>query len=175
MICTAMIGWDGTYFSVPVIDRNRHVTALARARIDWRTGQLIPVPLGSERPRLFGESQLAWGVERLYIVEGIGEALVLISRGFHAVASTGDGLEFLPEWVPIVSKASEVIVCLSRRPTSLPAAFAIRNLLPQVRIVTLPTEVGGDGGLYDYFVRLGRSEADFARHIATADKPENDA
>lgn len=67
-----------------------------------------------------------------------------------------------------------VYVCFHRDVDSEVAAKKVQALLPAARIVTLPAEVGDDGGITEFFVNLGRTRVDFEVLLAMAEAGDGD-
>jgi hypothetical protein len=169
VIHSRLIGWDGEHVTIPVFSRDRKVLCFEYAALD-ESGRLMVLP--QDRPYLYGESILNLNPQEVVLTEGVIESLILSGQGFNALSATGDGLSFRTEWAPVLGKIPNVVLCFKRGSESIQAALGIRELVPQARIVTLPPEVG-QGGLYEFFVELEATAADFRQLLTRAtDSPD---
>lgn len=160
LIHARLIGWDGECVTIPIFSSDRKVVTFEYASFDEQ-GRLSVLPQEAERSYLYGEPVLNLSLDQVVLTEGAVESLVLSGQGFNALSATGDGLSFRPEWAPMLRKVRECYICFKRHAESIGSALIVRDLVPEVRIVTLPPEVGHGGGLYEFFVELGQSPADF--------------
>ncbi|HVF60954.1 MAG TPA: hypothetical protein VNJ70_14200 [Thermoanaerobaculia bacterium] len=160
LIHARLIGWDGEQITIPVFSRDRTVVAFEHAVFDEQ-GRLSVLPQEGERSYLYGEPVLNLNPQQVILTEGVVESLLLSGQGFNALSATGDGLSFRPEWAPALRKARGCFICFRRHAESIGSALILRDLVPEARIVTLPPEVGHGGGLYEFFVELQGTRADF--------------
>ncbi|HEX5758570.1 MAG TPA: hypothetical protein VF121_05210 [Thermoanaerobaculia bacterium] len=172
LIHARLIGWDGEQITIPVFSRDRKVVAFEYASFDEQ-GRLALLPQEGERSYLYGEPVMNLSPSEVVLTEGVVESLVLSSQGFNALSATGDGLSFREEWASALRKARGCFICFKRHAESIGSALIVRDLVPGARIVTLPPEVGHGGGLYEFFVELGQSPADFRALLRrAADSPD---
>ncbi len=68
---------------------------------------------------------------------------------------------FRPEWANELASIPEVYICFNNDEAGRAGATRIGRLIPHARIIELPEEVGKSGDVTDFFVRLGKSRADF--------------
>ncbi len=167
VIHSRLIGWNGEHVTIPVFSRDRKLLCFEYAVFD-EDGRLVLVPQERKQPYLYGEPILNLDPQEVVVTEGVVESLILAGQGFNALSATGDGLSFREEWVSALRKIPNVVLCFKRRSESIQAALGIRELLPQARIVTLPSEVGQGGGLYEFFVELEETAADFRQLLTRA-------
>jgi hypothetical protein len=166
IIHARLIGWDGEHVTIPVFSRDRKLLCFEYAAFD-ENGRLVVLPHDRERPYLYGEPILNLNPQEIAVTEGVIESLILSGQGFNALSTTGDRLSFQEEWAPVLRKVPNVFLCFKRRSDSIQAALGIREFVPQARIVTLPPEVG-QGGLYEFFVELEATAADFRQLLKRA-------
>jgi hypothetical protein len=171
VIHSRLIGWDGEFVTIPIFSRDRKVIGFEYATFD-ENGRLSMMPQEGPGPFLYGEPVLNLKPQEVVLTEGVAESLILSGFGFNALSATGDGLSFRTQWAPALRKIPNVFLCFKRSSESIQTALAIRELLPQARIVTLPPEVGQGGGLYEFFVELEATAEDFRqllKHAVTSD------
>jgi DNA primase len=164
-----MIGWSGRRITIPIRDTEGNVIGFRRGR-DPESDLASPKMLsdvGAE-PMLYGCENLAKNPHQIVICEGEYDRLVLESRGIQAVTSTAGAQTFLPAWIPLFANVKRIYICFDRDEAGESGARAIKAVLPDAVIIGLPDEVGPGGDITDYFVRLGRSVADFGIMLATA-------
>jgi hypothetical protein len=166
VIHSRLIGWNGEHVTIPILSRDRKVLGFEYAAFD-ETGRLMALPREHHKPYLYGESILSLTPREVVLTEGVVESLILLGHGFNALSATGDGLSFRTEWAPALRKIPNAFLCFKRRSESIQAALGIRELLPEVQIVTLPPEVG-QGGVYEFFVELEGTAEDFRQLLKRA-------
>jgi hypothetical protein len=167
IIHSRLIGWDGEHVTIPIFSRDRKVAGFEYATFD-ENGRLVARPEERPGPYLYGEPVLNLNPQEVVLTEGVAESLILSGHGFNALSATGDGLSFRQEWAPALRKIPNVFLCFKRRSESIQAALGIRELVPQARIVTLPSEVGQRGGLFEFFAELEASAEDFRQLLKRA-------
>ena len=125
-------------------------------------------PIGN-RAELYGWEHLGQPKPGIIVVcEGEFDRLVLESHGIRAVTGTAGAGVFLKEWGEALLEVSHIFVCYDRDEAGRAGAERVAVLIPQARIVELPTEVGPGGDITDFFVRLGKSIRDFEDLIEKA-------
>lgn len=159
------IGWDGEYIAVPVRNRVGRVVFFER----WNgSGLCRPVEeLGTVE--LYPWDALLGTPRRLFLAEGIHEALVFESHGLPAVSATGTGLFFKErEWGWALGNVPEVVIAYGRgdkRPrrsfllSSSQLVEQVQQAIPKAKVLMWPEAVGA-GGAFDFFVRLRKNAAD---------------
>src|SRR2546426_9704069 len=110
---------------------------------------------------LYGWERVLANPEQIVICEGEFDRLVLESRGFAAVTSTGGALTFRPTWTEAFREIPQVYICFDNDGPGQAGAERVVGLIPRARLVRLPDEVGEGGDVTDFFVRLGRSREEF--------------
>ena len=171
-----LLGWNGERITIPVFNEKRDVIAFRYAKITGNPDEAPDVisELGFET-ELYGWDTLARKPHRVVICGSEFDRLVLEANGLAAVASTGGPGAFLEEWLPHFEAVKHVYVCFSRDLEGAAAARKIQRLLPRVRIVTLPTEVGDKGSVTNFLVDLGRTRVDFEVLLAVSEGSTGDA
>jgi DNA primase len=158
-----LLGWDGKRITIPVFaDNLREVLGFryaALSRDPWDTPEISAD--GDSTPFLYGRETLARKPHRVLICEGEFDRLLLESRGFPAVTSTGGAEVFLPEWAQLFDGIEDVFICFRRSATSDVAAKHVQKIVPRARVARLPADAGENGSIADYFLRLLRTERDF--------------
>src|SRR5262245_23919703 len=164
-----LIGWSGWRITIPIYDRTGEVVffKLAKDPNDQGDGpKMLTTPGASAE--LYGWEHIETAVERIVVCEGELDRLVLESRNIPAVTSTGGALTFRREWAQALSSIRQVYVCFDRDTAGTVGAYHVARQIPNARIVELPADVGEQGDVTDYFVRLGRSVEDFEALLQTA-------
>jgi hypothetical protein len=166
VIHSRLIGWDGEHVTIPVFSRDRKLLDFQYAAFD-ESGRLVVLADERQKLHLYDEPILNLNPHEVVLSEDVIESLILSGQGFNALSATGDGLSFREEWAPVLRKVPMVFLCFKRRSESIQVALGIRELVPHSRIVTLPPEVG-QGGLYEFFVELEATAADFRELLTRA-------
>jgi len=163
MIERQLLGWDGERITIPVFGENtREVLGFRYATLPkdpWDNPDVVSD--GHSDPELYGRETLARKPHRVVVCEGEFDRLLLESRGFPAVTSTGGADVFLPEWAALFDGIEDVFICFRRSVASDTAAKRVQKVIPRARIAMLPADVGGNGSVCDYFLRLLQSGRDF--------------
>lgn len=82
--------------------------------------------------------------EKLFIVEGELDALLLNSCGLNAVSSTGGSSTFKNDWAEFInSKNCEVFICYDRDMAGFKGALRVQQLIPTAKIVFYPYTLKG--------------------------------
>jgi len=169
VICHFLLGWNGFRITIPIKDRDGAVVSfrLARDPEDTNSPKMLSTP--GSRVTLYGQEVFQNQPERIVICEGEYDRLVLETRGFHGVTSTGGAGAFPEEWARFFLGIPEVYVCFDLDDAGRQGAERVARFIQHARIVTLPAEVGERGDLTDYFVRLGHTAADFEALLKVAE------
>jgi DNA primase len=158
-----LLGFDGKRIVIPLFgETTRDVIGFRYAAIPkdpW--DEPIITSDGDSEPLLYGRETLVRKPHRVVICEGELDRLVLESRGFPAVASTGGAGVFLPEWATLFEGIDDVSICFRRGAASERAARAVQKIVSSARIARLPADLGEGGSISDFFVRHLRSMRDF--------------
>ncbi|HEV7766395.1 MAG TPA: CHC2 zinc finger domain-containing protein [Thermoanaerobaculia bacterium] len=166
-----LLGWDGSrkHITIPVFGmRPSEVLGFRYAKMPndaSENPEMIKEP--DTKPEIYGLETLARVPYRVVICEGEFDRLALEARGIAAVNSTAGAAAFLDEWKQHFEAVEHVFVCFNRSIASDAAAKAVQRILPKARIARLPADVGENGTIADFFVRLGRKPEEFERVLAT--------
>jgi DNA primase len=157
-----LIGWNGWRITIPIMNQERRFGffKLAKDPEDRSDSpKMLCTPGGTAE--LYGWETVSARPKQLIICEGEFDRLVLESRGFSAVTSTGGAGSFKPEWAEALAGIPEVYICFDRDKAGEDGVLHVASLLPTARIIVLSDEVGPRGDVTDYFVRLGKTLDDF--------------
>lgn len=160
-----LIGWSGWRITVPIYDRTGDFSffKLLKDPMDSGDGALtLSAPDASAE--LYGWERVREPVESVIICDGIFGRLVLESFGYAAVASTKPGV-FRCEWAKALTAVPRVYVCFPTTTEGRTLAARIARMVRGTRLVSLPPSAG-EGGVVDYFVRLGGTRAAFDALLA---------
>src|SRR5216684_1343917 len=162
VIDRGFLGWNGSRITIPVFNR-KGICAFFRLAKDPDDRSDSPKMLLSRSSHvdLYGWEVLRPRPKRVIICEGEFDRLVLEANGFEAVTSTSGAGTFKQEWADAFTEISEVYICFDRDDAGRKGALRVARMIAHAKIVELPSDVGDAGDLTDYFVRLGRSPADF--------------
>src|SRR2546425_613635 len=137
-----LLGWNGSRITIPIFDRAGQFAffKLAKGPND-QTGspKMLATPGG--HGELYGWERVLANPEQIVICEGEFDRLVLESRGFAAVISTGGALTFRPEWAEVLREIPTLFVCFDHDDAGREGAAGVARLIPQARVVRLPDDV----------------------------------
>ncbi|PYV21055.1 MAG: hypothetical protein DMG27_21640 [Acidobacteria bacterium] len=164
-----LLGWNGSRITIPIFDRNGKFAffKLAKGPNDQTDSPKMLATPGAHA-ELYGWERVLASPEQIIICEGEFDRLVLESRGFAAVTSTGGALTFRPTWAEAFRGIPRVYICFDNDGPGLAGAERVARLIPKARIVRLPDEVGDGGDVTDFFVRLGRGREEFGDLLEAA-------
>lgn len=164
-----LIGWSGWRITIPIFDRDGQLTffKLAKDPADTSDSPKMLATPGSS-VELYGWERVRGDAPLVVVCEGELDRLVLESRRFPAVTSTGGALTFRPAWAEALRAVPEVYVCFDADEAGRIGAERVARLVPHARVVTLPPEVGEGGDVTDFFVRLGMSAEAFRKLLTDA-------
>lgn len=171
LIVRYLLGFDGQRITIPIFNREGQLAffKLAKDPDDRRAGPKMLTTPGST-VELYGWEHLRGTVEELILCEGEFDRLVLEAQGFPAVTSTGGAQVFRHEWADALKAVPRVFVCFDRDAAGRAGALQAARMIPSAKIVEFSADVGESGDVTDFFVRLGRSLADF-RCLLDAARP----
>src|SRR5437773_2458061 len=164
-----LLGWNGSRITIPILDRAGQFAffKLAKGPNDQTASPKMLATPGA-RAELYGWQRVLAKPEQVIICEGEFDRLVLESRGFAAVTSTGGALTFRPTWAEAFREIAQVYICFDNDGPGQAGAERVARLIPHARIVRLPEEVGEGGDVTDFLVRLGRSNQEFLNLLNVA-------
>lgn len=164
-----LIGWSGWRITIPIYNRDVQIAFFKLAKDPADTSDLpkmLATPGSSTE--LYGWERARSDAPYVVVCEGEFDRLVLESRGFPAVTSTGGALTFRLAWAEALRAVPQVYVCFDADEAGRIGAERFARLVPHARVVTLPPEVGEGGDVTDFFVRLGMSAEAFRELLADA-------
>jgi DNA primase len=165
------LGWNGSRITIPIFDRegNFGFFKLAKDPEDKTDSPKMLATPGAHA-ELYGWERVVSNPGQLIICEGEFDRLVLESRGFAAVTSTGGALTFRPEWAEELRDIPTIYMCFDTDAAGRAGVERVARMIPHARIVRLPEEVGEGGDVTDFFVRLGRSREEFVGLLEAAQR-----
>jgi DNA primase len=168
-IDTFLLGWNGSRITIPIFGRDADLVLfkLAKDPDDQSSSPKMLTPPGASA-ELYGWDRVLAKPDRIIICEGEFDRLVLESRGFAAVTSTGGAGTFRAEWAEALKEIPGVYVCFDNDIPGRSGVARVARLIPHARVVCLPDEVGEGGDVTDFFVRLAKDREDFARLLGMA-------
>lgn len=153
------ITWDGERIVIPVFEPSGYwLFNKYRRDPDSTVGPKYTYDKGA-KSALYGADKIR-DAKRVIMCEGEFDALMLEAVGYEAVSSTGGAGTFSEEWLPLF-EGKEVFLCYDNDEAGEKGRVRIAKLLPAVRHVFLPHEVGDHGDITDFFVKLGKTKKDF--------------
>lgn len=163
------LGWDPTLkdIVIPVVDENGNHLFNKYRRDPFSTNTSLPkyrYDKGASSA-LYGV-QFLKGATQVFICEGELDALVLNSRGWKAVSSTGGSGTFKEGWTPLFNDKVTYIV-YDNDTAGYKGAFKTQLRVPHAKIIWLPDTVGEHGDITDYFQGSG-TLTDFDQLITEA-------
>jgi DNA primase len=162
VICRYRLGWNGDRITIPITNKNREVVAFKLAKEGTNRTELSHLFAADQADtELYGWERVVYERPRIVICEGEIDRLILEAHGFPAVTSMAGAGTFLTEWAELLKDTPEVFVCFHNSAGSYDAAAKVSSLIPGSRIVELPQEVGLEGTIEDYFVRLRKTNDEF--------------
>lgn len=170
-----LLGWDGLFLTVPLFDITRTVRRVALAEIDPASGRLRMLPTARSAGFLYGVDQLRRPLWDLCVARGVFECLLLESHGFHAVAPVDEGALLTHDQAKLLTSVERLYICFERGAAGVARALATRELLSGARIVTLPEQVGENGGLLEFFIREGLGPEDLTQLLDRTWAPRYEA
>jgi DNA primase len=158
-IANAGIFHDGSRIVIPVFDQDGKLIFNKYRRDPYSlVGPKYTYDNGG-KVSLYGIANLPQS-NRIFICEGEFDCLLLMSKGFCAVTSTGGANSFQEEWIPLFA-GKEVFVCLDNDKAGRDGTLRICNMMPNVKTIPLPPDVGEHGDITDFFIKLGHTKQDF--------------
>lgn len=107
--------------------------------------------------RLYNEYDLE-GCNEVIIAEGELDTLLLISKGYNAVTSTGGCLSFKETWAEKFED-KEVYVCFDKDESGVKAAIRMQTIIPHAKIIWLPEKMKGKD-VTDFFEQYENKDFD---------------
>jgi len=164
-----LLGWNGSRITIPIFDRHGQFAFFKLAK-DPADGTSSPKMLATPgaHAELYGWERVLAKPNEIIICEGEFDRLVLESREFAAVTSTGGALTFRREWAEAFRGIPTIYVCFDNDAAGRDGAARVAWLIPHARVVRLPDEVGEGGDVTDFFVRLHKTREEFLGMLEAA-------
>lgn len=132
-----LLGFDGSYITVPVFDHERKLSFFEYLT-DPDEGPIQVVDhKRSEEASLYGWDTVDTRPDRLILVKGAWDRLVLLSRGIPAVAIVGDPTAFNPEWAAAFQGIAVALV-FPRTGQEYREARAVSEIIGMAPVCELP-------------------------------------
>src|SRR5437879_5979357 len=164
-----LLGWNGSRITIPIFNRQGELAFFKLAKDpEDKTDSAQMLATAGAHAELYDWQTVLAKPEQIIICEGEFDRLVLESRGFAAVTSTGGAATFRPEWAEAFHEIPTIYMCFDNDGAGQAGAERVAQLIPHARIVRLPEDVGEGGDVTDFFVRLGRSPKEFVRLLEEA-------
>lgn len=162
--------YDRSWITIPIRDQwGKFVfLKLRRDPADEDTnpdkGKVFPFGHGAE---IYGWDTLREAEEKIVIVEGEFDRLILLSKGIPAVTSTAGAKTFKKEWLLHFANVRNIYVCYDIDEEGKSGADRVLEMFatnerikPNLFKITLPEETGEKGDVTDYFVKLNGGTED---------------
>lgn len=144
------IDFNGDKIIIPIYDSvGRLIFKKYRRNPDDTTSPKYQNSKGAELS-LFGVHKLKTGGD-LIICEGELDCMVLVSKGYNAVSSTGGSMTFKEEWLQYVHGFNNTYIIFDNDNAGYKGALKLHLMIPGSKIVWLPKKVGNHGDITDYF------------------------
>jgi len=156
------LGWNGQRITIPITNRDGILVffKLAKDPADTTPGPKMLTPPRA-KAELYGWERVNAKPDQIIVCEGEFDRLVLESRGFGAVTTTGGAATFRPEWAEALSEIPQVCLCYDHDAAGRAGAERVARMNPHARIVRWPEEIGDGGDVTDFFARLQRNREEF--------------
>lgn len=124
--------------AIPIFDKHGTFLFNKYRRAPWNTeGPKYRYESGSTA-QLYNASYLELeATKNVIIAEGELDCLLLLSRGFNAVSSTGGSGTFLPEWASLFS-GKNVFICYDTDDAGIKGTYKVQGILPDAKVIWLP-------------------------------------
>ncbi len=153
-------GFDGTRLTIPIPDQDGTIACFRVARTPDGWGPKMRSQPGAPAT-LYGWEHVRPETAALVLCEGEFDRLVLEGHGLPAVTGTGGATTFRPAWAAALAVIPRLYVCYDRDAAGRAGTRRVAQLLPAVRVIDLPADVGVGGDVTDFFARLGHTREDF--------------
>src|SRR5437879_6522235 len=141
-----LLGWNGSRITIPIFDRHGRLAFFKLAKDpEHKTDSPKMLATPGAHAELYGWERVLSKPEQIIICEGEFDRLVLESRGFAAVTSTGGAATFRAEWAELLRGIPSIYMCFDSDAAGRTGAERVAQLIPRARIVRLPEDVGEGG------------------------------
>ena len=162
------IGWNGTHIVIPVFDKDgKHLFNKYRRDPASEDGPKYTYETGAT-VNLYGLNHINKDVKEVIICEGEFDCLLLQSKGFNAVTSTGGAVSFQEDWAPLF-EGIDTYVCFDNDKAGESGKMKVFRLVRHAKNVPLPPEVGEHGDITDFFIKLGNTAEDFRAYMEVSE------
>lgn len=153
------ITWDGERIVIPVFNADG-MWLFNKYRRDPATdsGPKYTYDKGATSS-LYGSEKISL-FDRVIICEGEFDSLILEAQGLTGVCSTGGAGTFRAEWFDLMV-GKELYICFDNDDAGRKGIERVTRMRPDIKMVTLPRDVGDHGDITDFFVKLGKTRKDF--------------
>ena len=173
------ISWDGNRIVIPVFDTDGV----------WLFNKYRRDPAKNDGPKYTydaGSTSQLYGIDKvqdakeIIICEGELDSLILEAQGFVAVCSTGGAGTFREEWAQLLT-GKDLYVCMDNDAAGDNGRARVTSIIPSIKSIPLPPEVGPHGDITDFFVKLGKKKEFFralmnvATPLVVPEKPKRAA
>lgn len=161
------LGWGKFYgkwwITIPIPDTNG-VFKFFKLRQDPNVGNdKITYPKGSEA-QIYGWDSLQDDTGIVMLCEGELDRLALLSIAMPAITSTHGAMTFKQEWVEKLANVSKLYICFDNddagRKGAGRVAGMLNNVVSELFIITLPSEIGEGGDITDFLTKLNGNPDD---------------
>lgn len=160
VIKQAKLGWDKNHLIIPVADEKGKWLFVKKRVSPLKDGDGPKyVYTKGAKAKLYGIQLLA-GEQTVVICEGELDALLLRSKGFIAVSTTGGAGTFEESWSTLFKDIPNVHVLYDNDKAGRDGALKVAKLIPHAKISFLPEEVGEHGDVTDYLMKLKKTVDD---------------
>ena len=166
VISEAGLFWNDSRIAIPVKDKNGNILFHKYRRDpDITTGAKYSYSPGAKSALYNVQILNNRAFQHIYIAEGETDALLLTSKGFPAVSSTGGAGTFKEEWAGLF-KNKIIYICYDLDEAGIKGAQKVASLFPASFIAVLPDMPVGKKDVTDYF--MDHTADDFGRVIDKA-------
>ncbi len=162
------ITWDGTRIVIPIFDQSG-AWMFNKYRRDPESGDGVKYSYDKgATAALYGANKLSLS-ETIVVCEGELDSLVLEANGFYAVSTTGGTGTFKEEWIPLLAN-KDIYICYDNDKPGLEGMVRVTKMMPSIKAIFLPKDVGDHGDVTDFFTKLKKTAAQFKK-LMDAAKP----
>lgn len=164
-----LVGWSGWRITIPIYDRQGVVRFFKLVKDPADPGDSAMVLGVPDAPaELYGWEHVEMAAGQVIVCDSELNRLLLESRGYAAIASTGGPDVFRKEWANALHTIGQVYVCFANGDAARGDAARVVRLIPRSKIVLLPRQVGNEGGVAEFFLALNRTTQDFDELLEAA-------
>lgn len=166
VLSTYKINWEGNRITIPVHNVSGEFLFNKYRVSPWSTIQ---------KPKYTydrGSNASLYGIhllnqpglrQEIIICEGELDVLLLVSKGYRAVSTTGGSGTFLDEWARFFD-GKNVYICYDNDDAGTKGSFLVQQKIPHAKIISLPKEVFEGKDVTDFF-KIDNAESRFQKLI----------